>query len=346
MSGYAGACFAALGHEGAEVLLVHPAAIDDAPYDESGLDVGVETVRWTTKPAERAVRRRLAAFAPDVLLTCSWDVGAYRRISRAMAGTTLRVLFMDNPWLGTAKQWAGRLASPLVVRPMCDAAFLPGERAADFAVRLGIPADRILRGAYTCDHDRFAAVALARSERPAEAFVFVGRLVVEKGVDILAEAYRAYRAASASPWPMTVCGAGPQAGVLAGLPGVEMLGFVQPAELPRVFARTGCLVLPSRFEPWGVAIHEAAAAGLAVVATTACGASSRFVVDGYNGAVVPPADPAALALAMARIAGRGDLAAMGARSTELARQLTPARWATYFLERTGELRRRLGLAPV
>jgi glycosyltransferase involved in cell wall biosynthesis len=344
MSGYAGACFGALRDAGAEVLLVHRAATRDAPYEDSGIEVGVDTERWVAKPAERALRRRVEAFAPDVLLLCSWDVGAYRRIGRAMAGRTLRVLFMDNPWRGTAKQWAGRLSSPLVVRPMCDAAFLPGERAADFALRLGIPSDRILRGAYTCDHDRFAAVARSRTAGPEHAFAFVGRLVADKGVDVLAEAYREYRAASADPWPLTVCGTGPQAALLAGIPGVDVRGFVQPADLPAVFAGAGCLVLPSRFEPWGVVVHEAAAAGLAVIASTACEASTRLVVDGYNGAVVPPSDPGALALAMARVAG-GDLAAMGAASSELARQFTPARWAAYFLERAAELRPRLGLPP-
>lgn len=345
MSGYAGACFAALRDAGADLLLVHRSATGDAPFEDSDLDVAVDTERWTTRPAEHTLRRRVEAFGPDVLLTCSWDVGAYRRISRAMAGRTLRVLFMDNPWLGTAKQWAGRLASPLVVRPMCDAVFLPDERQADFAVRLGLPADRILRGAYTCDHERFAAVARARLDRPEAAFVFAGRLVPEKGVDVLAEAYRTYRATAADPWPLTVCGTGPQAGLIAGIPGVEMLGFVQPADLPAIFARTACLLLPSRFEPWGVVIHEAASAGLAIVATTACGASARLVVDGYNGALVPPSDSAALALAMTRVAHFGDLASMGVKSTELARQFTPARWADYFLERTGELRRRLALAP-
>ena len=70
---------------------------------------------------------------------------------------------------------------------------------------------------------------------------------------------------------------------LVGVHGVEMLGFVQPDDLPAVLERAGCLVLPSRFEPWGVVVHEAAAAGLPIVCTPVCGAATRLVLDGYNG---------------------------------------------------------------
>jgi glycosyltransferase involved in cell wall biosynthesis len=343
MAGYTAACFRALQDQGAEVLLAHRAATSDAPFDDSALALDAETVRWTRRPDERSLQARLRRFDPDVLLVCSWDVGGYRRIARAMAGRTLRVLFMDNPWLGTPKQWAGRAVSPLLVRPTCDAVFLPGDRQADFAGRLGLPEDRILWGAYAGDHDRFAAVADARSGTVNQVFVFVGRLVAEKGVDTLADGYRAYRSAAVDPWPLTVCGTGAMGTMLAGIPGVEMRGFVQPSDMPEIYAGTGCLVLPSRFEPWGVAIHEAAAAGLAVVASRACGASTRLVLDGYNGAVIPPSDPGALARALALVAGAPDLDLLGSRSRELARQFTPDRWASYFLRRTGELRRLVGL---
>jgi len=346
MSGHSRASFVALRDAGADLTLVHRAATADAPYDDSRLDLGVETSRWSTEADEAAIRDQVERFAPDTLLVCSWDVGAYRRVSRAMKGRTLRILCMDNSWLGTAKQWGGRLVSPAVIRPSYDVAFLPGERQAVFARRLGFGDDRILWGFYTCDHPLFSAIGGHGRAGLAPAFVFAGRLVAAKGADVLAEAYRRYRSTAADPWPLILCGTGPLAGAFAGLDGVDALGFVQPEEIPAVFARSGCLVLPSRFEPWGVVIHEAASAGLAVVCSTACGASTRLVLDGYNGAVVGVGDPAALAAAMSWVAAAGtDGAALSRRSTELARQFTPARWAEYLLERIPAQRRRLGLDP-
>lgn len=347
MSGFARASFGALCDQGAELLLVHRSATADAPFDDERLGLGVESTRWSdAPPAASALRQQLERFAPDALLVCSWDVGAYRRVASAMRGRTLRILSMDNPWLGSVKQWGGRVVAPMVIRPAYDAAFLPGERQAAFAHRLGFGDDRILWGVNTCDHRAFAAVASQRAcNPPPRAFLFAGRLVVEKGVDVLADAYRRYRSRTSDPWPLLVCGTGPLEAHLAHAPGVELLGFVQPEWLPAVFGRAGCLVLPSRFEPWGMVIHEATSAGMAVVCSTACGASTRLVVDGYNGEVVPPGNAVRLGDAMVRVssAADGDRVLMGRRSAELAAQFTPDRWARYLLDHIGQLRQELGL---
>lgn len=344
LSGYAAACFRALAAEGVELLLVNPAPKPDAPYDDGRLRGGLPGHSWTGAPVPGRLRREVGAFRPHVVVVSSWNVGAYRRLAREMRGRALRLLCMDNPWLGTAKQWAGRLASPAVIRPAYDVAFVPGERQAAFAHRLGFGDDRILWGLYTCDHAAFTPLAATPLGDRRAAFVFVGRLATEKGVDVLAPAYRRYRAASDRPWPLVVCGTGPLAPVLAAIPGVELRGFVQPDGLPAVLGDARCLVLPSLFEPWGVVVHEAAAAGLAVVCSTACGASTRLVLDGYNGEVVRPGDVAHMAAAMGRIAGAGEatLAAYGRRSSELARQFTPERWARYLVERIPGLCRAVG----
>lgn len=344
LSGYANASFTALQRAGAELMVVHRAATSDAPFDDAALTLDCAGHAWSEAPDEARVRRELERFGPDALLVISWDVGPYRRIARSMRGRTLRVLCMDNSWLGTPKQWAGRIASPAVIRPCYDVAFLPGERQAAFARRLGFADEEILWGLYTCDHPTFAAVADRRTGAPPPAFLFVGRLVDSKGADVLAAAYRTYRRSAGAAWPLLVSGTGPMAGVLDGAPGVEMLGFVQPSDIPAVFARAGCLVTPSRFEPWGVVIHEAASAGLPVICSSACGASTRLVLDGYNGAVVPAGNADRLADAMVQVASAPDLALMGRRSAQLAAQFTPQRWAGYLLDRVAALRPRYGLA--
>ena len=346
LSGYARASFLALASEGVEVFVVSRSTQPDAPFDDEQVAMGLPGYQWDDAPAEERLRTEVEAFDPHALLVISWDVGGYRRLSRAMAGRTLRVLCMDNAWLGTAKQWAGRIASPLLIRPTYDAVFLPGERQAAFARRLGFPDDRILWGLYTCDHEAFSSVAsdLGHRARPRR-FVFAGRLAAEKGVDVLASAYARYRERAEVPWPMLVCGTGPLGPALHALPGVEARGFVQPVDLPQVLSKASCLVLPSTFEPWGVVIHEATAAGLAVICTSACGAATRLVLDGYNGAVVAPGDASGLARAMAGIAGadQASRSEMSRRSAELAAQFTPQRWARYLVERIPQLRDAVGL---
>jgi glycosyltransferase involved in cell wall biosynthesis len=348
MAGYTHACFSRLVERGVDLRVVYQGGYADAPYDEAAVTAGLEATSWVGAPDPAAVEGLLADLDPHAVLVSSWHIHAYRRAVRRRRGQTVRILCMDNQWWATPKQILGVATSRVAVRPAFDAAFVAGERCADFARRLGFGDERMIRGLYTCDHPRFAAVAAARGgEAPPPAFVFVGRLVDDKGIDVLAAGYRRYRDMVAEPWPLVVAGTGPDAARLAGIDGVEQLGFLQPAELPGLLARTGCLVLPSRFEPWALVVHEAAAAGLPVVCTSVCGAAGRLVTDGYNGAILPAGDPQALARALVRMSSATDAErrAMSAASIGLAAQFTPDRWADLLLARVAELRSTLDLPP-
>jgi glycosyltransferase involved in cell wall biosynthesis len=346
LSGYVHAQLSALLTAGAELLVVHRSLNDQAPFDQDEVTRAIDARAWSEAPNEAELEAALDDFDPDVLLVISWHVGAYRRAARRRRGRTLRVLCMDNQWWGTAKQRAGVVISPFLLRPTYDAAFVAGERQAAFARRLGFRDEQMLWGLYVGDTPTFEKVAAERGEQlPPEAFLYVGRLAPEKAIDVLAAGYRSYRQQVEHPWPLVVVGTGPDLHQLAGLEGVELLGFVQPSRLPDVVARSGCLVLPSRFEPWGVVVHEAAAAGLPIVCTWVCGASTRFVVDGHNGVVMSPDDPAALAAGLERIstASERERRSMGDASRLLAQQLTPERWASYLLGRAPALRAAAGL---
>jgi glycosyltransferase involved in cell wall biosynthesis len=330
LSSYARAGFLALTALGAEVMLIHRAATPDAPYDDVSLRAGFPGYSWHEAPPKKTdLRLKLQTFSPHAVLVSSWNVGAYRRVSRSMQDRSLRVLCMDNQWLGTPKQWAGRLLSRPLIRSAYDIVSLPGEPQAAFAKRLGFSDEDILYGLLACDYSAFAAAADLLTPDRRRSFIFVGRLAKEKGVDILISSYMKYRTEVSDPWPLVVCGTGPLADLLSAVKGVEMLGFVQPHDLPKVLKRTGCLLLPSTFEPWGVVIHEATSAGLAVVCSSACGASTQFVHDGRNGVVIPPGDSEALARAMVAIsaASISSWRVMSEYSSALASQFTPDRWA-------------------
>ncbi|MGI8792721.1 MAG: glycosyltransferase family 4 protein, partial [Acidimicrobiales bacterium] len=318
MSGHTASCFRALTAEGAEVRILHREATPDAPFDDASLTDGLDVRTWKESVDDDVVARELEEFEPEILFVCSWNVGAYRRSARRWRGRALRIVMMDNQWMGTPKQWGGRLARRAIIAPAYDAAFVPGERQAVFARHLGFRPREILSGVYSCEESFFTGPQVP----PRDGFLFIGRLVGSKGVDVLASAYRAYYDRAVEPWPLRVVGTGPMAPALERLAGVEMLGFMAPSSLPALMAGAGCLVLPSRFEPWGVVVHEATASGMAVICTDVCGASTRLVLDGYNGRVVGTEDSEQLTLAMRWIAEAGSdrRASISSASTDLAAQ--------------------------
>jgi glycosyltransferase involved in cell wall biosynthesis len=121
---------------------------------------------------------------------------------------------------------------------------------------------------------------------------------------------------------------------VAAAPGVTDLGFVQPAELPRILLAHGAFVFVSRFEPWGVALAEAMASGLPAICSEACGASVELVRHLHNGLLVPTEDADAVAAGMGWMHSRYDeLPEMGRRAREFAAAFSAERWGERWCER-------------
>ena len=76
---------------------------------------------------------------------------------------------------------------------------------------------------------------------------------------------------------------------------VRLLGFVEDS--PSLLAAADLFVLPSVAEPFGLSLVEAMALGIPVVSTRV-GGPLEIVQEGRSGHLVPPEDPAALAVAM------------------------------------------------
>jgi glycosyltransferase involved in cell wall biosynthesis len=99
------------------------------------------------------------------------------------------------------------------------------------------------------------------------------------------------------------------------IPGVNIAGFVNQTEIPRVYGMSDIFVLPSLDDPRGTVVNEAMASGLPVVVTDRCGAVGDIVSDGENGFVFSPGDVAGLADRLDRLVADATLRTrMAARS--------------------------------
>lgn len=99
---------------------------------------------------------------------------------------------------------------------------------------------------------------------------------------------------------------------------IDFLGFRNQSGMPAIYDLCDVFVLPSGFEPWGLAINEVMNAGKAVVVSDRVGCAPDLVKDGQNGRIFPVGDVKALAEAMRWAIAHRESA--GERSLELIQQ--------------------------
>lgn len=169
-----------------------------------------------------------------------------------------------------------------------------------------------------------------RPRRDGRTIAAVGRLVGQKGFDLLLRAFA--QVAPAHPdWRLVIWGEGEERAALERQR-VE-LGLEGRVELPGITARPGewvetadLFVLSSRFEGWGIVVAEAMAAGLPVVSFDCPFGPREMIRDGVDGLLVPDQDVAALAAALDRALGDPSLRArLAAAARVSAERFAPAR---------------------
>ena len=154
---------------------------------------------------------------------------------------------------------------------------------------------------------------------------FAGRLVREKGADVLIQAFA--RVVKHLPDArLLLAGEGPERNRLKELatqlqlcPNFSMLGHLPHSELERTFSTAWVQAVPSLWEePFGNVAAESMMRGTAVVASNS-GGFTEIVQDGQTGILVPPGNAVALAEALVSLLRNRDLAEqMGRAGRELA----------------------------
>jgi len=111
--------------------------------------------------------------------------------------------------------------------------------------------------------------------------LYVGRLVAEKSVDIVADVIRRLNNESDVDFRAIIVGAGPVEYLIEGLPNTHHLGWLDGEGLTEAYASCDIFLFPSSVETFGNVTLEAAASGLPLVVESNC--SGHLVTEGVNG---------------------------------------------------------------
>lgn len=329
LAGYALACFDALVKRGIEVHVVHFPVNSEAPFD---LHRKEGVFFYERKRMNRHDIFDLAErISPTIIICSGWIDKDYVNVCRKFRHSAITVLAMDNKWSGSLKQHIASVAGKFTISRYFHNAWVPGSWQAKYAMRLGFRKECIRTGFYSCDHPYFDHLySLMRADKEKNfphRFIFSGRYYDFKGVQELWEAFTEQKKEYPNDWELWCMGTGTV--IPLQHPSIKHFGFIQPSDLGKYMKDAGVFVMPSRFEPWGVALHEFTAAGFPVICSDQVGAAEAFLQEGKNGLSFPAGDKWSLKNAMRKMMTLSDkeLGAMGVVSSELAKKITPSAWA-------------------
>ena len=301
---------------GAAVRVYAP-VVEPAAFPPTGDLVGIPAVPIPTRSEyrfplglSRANRADLARFAPTVLHVSSPDVTAHAALRWAeerdlpvLASVHTRFeTYFRYYHLGFAEPWVESLMQRFYNR--CDALVAPSESMAEVLRAQGMSDDI---GIWSRGVDRTVFdpsrrdMAWRRSLGIGDdevAVGFLGRLVMEKGLDVFSDTVAELRARGVAHRVLVV-GEGPARDWLAErVPEAIFTGIQTGPELGRAVASMDVMLFPSITETFGNVTLEAMASGVPVVASRATGSAS-LVLDGETGRLVEPGQIATFADAVA-----------------------------------------------
>jgi glycosyltransferase involved in cell wall biosynthesis len=305
--------------QGAQVRVYSP-TVEKPAFEPTGELVSVPAFSIPTREEYRVpmaltaqVRRDLAKFAPNVIHVASPDIVAHRAVSWARAKGIPAVASVHTRFETYMQYYNLHWLEP-VIRAMlrrfyrrCDAIVVPAESTAAIlrAQRMNSDISIWTRGV---DRDQFHPNRRDMGWRRAHGIAgremviaFLGRIVMEKGLDAFAGAIDALEQRKV-PHKVLVIGDGPARGWFEErLPGAIFAGQLVGSELGRALASADVLLNPSITEAFGNVTLEAMACGLPVVAAVATG-TANLVRDGDTGTLVDPFDIDGYAEALAAYA--------------------------------------------
>lgn len=275
-----------------------------------GLDLGRPSYGWRQSLANnfriiRRLRSVMRTIRPDVVLSFVDLVNL--RVLLAAAGTGIPVVVEEHT--DPTQYSAGRLAAGLrrVLYPRAGAVVVLTKDIAQWASAIAGPAS-----VHVIPNPVGEQFRARQTDAPQQAgkVMAVGRLAPEKGFDLLIRAFAG--CADAHPdWKLEILGEGPQRPHLEGLArelGIDekvvLRGAVKDTHL--ALQQSDLFVLSSRFEGFPMALLEAMACGLPVIAFDCRSGPREMIQNGVNGVLVPPNDVNALTRAMSQLMGAAE----------------------------------------
>jgi glycosyltransferase involved in cell wall biosynthesis len=243
----------------------------------------------------RCVRALVRSYRPDIIHAHSTFAGLVVRMLYGWSRSHRSIVYCPHGWVfHTTRQPAYRYilqTTESLLAPLCDEIIAISEYEAREGARIGIAPSR-MRVIYNGLSATPPVAADCAWNDPRLRVLFVGRLDRQKGFDIACEALRTLE----DKVHMRVAGDAVHGVGRApsAIPrNIELLGWRNEAEITSLLEKADLVLMPSRWEGFGLVAAEAMRAGKPVLASSV-GGLPEVIEDGVTGILVPPESPGAI----------------------------------------------------
>ena len=239
---------------------------------------------------------------PSLVVAAGWYIKEYVWISKNIRKklSIPVVSYSDTQWKGKITQYINCLLSPFYIKKAFTHIWVSGIYQYEYARRLSFKRNSIIFNSLSCDFELFKTTPNENKKNYyPKNFIYIGHLIPLKGLEFLLQVWNTIE--NKKDWTITFIGNGPLKERIGTINGVTVKEFLSQEDLLTELSVSGCLILPSYSEQWGIVIHEAASAGLPIICTDICGAAPHFVIDGFNGYKVKSEDVNSLKNALENI---------------------------------------------
>ena len=177
--------------------------------------------------------------------------------------------------------------------------FSPAKSADDLFIHYGVDSSKLVRYPFTSINEGYIIAQEDllkklndRANKPL-TFLYVGRIIPEKGVDFLVKAYNEFCLTSKEATKLILIGNAPNKLFYSQLiesinDSTEIRDFVSSKELIQVYDEADVFVFPSLYDPWGLVINEAMARGLVILSSNKVVSSVELIEEAENGYLFNP----------------------------------------------------------
>jgi len=310
---------------------------------------------WPTGLFNPGVFKGLSTLRPDAVVIMAWNNPTWWLTILACLILKIPLFYMNDANIQaelSSKRWKSLMKKVILGKMFfpITAGFLSSGKANDRLYQLyGVPVEKLVPFAYSLVHNAFLPEATKLRARknqlraelgiPNSSFVilFTGRLIREKGVLDLVEAFRRIRSPDIA---LVFVGEGEFGKELRKYVTQEQIdpvlffGYQNRLDVTKFYAISDVLVLPSHRETWGMVINEALCFGLPVIVSDQVGAREDLVSHGYNGFHFPVRNVESLTARITELMelSEDERAVMGVRSLRIIEEWSQKKLAESLLE--------------